>query len=561
MSNLIDNLKLQVQTAKPDIFVLSLSQLNAYKLGGAAEAENYEPNTEWLDIIGDTTSISIQRGAKRGDSIDTEVEVGTLEARVYDGNLDPNSNPYIKMGVPIRLQSLVLGSWVTQYTGTISRVVVSYDADKKSTVTLYAVDRVKDLANINRAGVVAGTFAQRVDDLLSKHGIDFTVTGGTSSLADNNYESTLVNHLTLAQNTELGSIFVDKDNVVKAYGNGALPTSFPELFFTDTKQTADSNLLPANTARGGDVNQTAEGFIDSWGGNRAYSTTRQWEGAGSFRFQRTSYGIASGSHGFACKKFPVTPGKTYTGSVWMFTASTIYPAYSQQVHLEFHDAAGNYITEANNSYTLSTEVWQRGYATKVAPANAATARINVTSNTVITSDVYTYYDGWQLEEGSLKDFNYPDKAYYLVDGFTVGYDDSIMFNDIFVRNLTRGVDEEMNYTSIETVYGPFTNKTSVATWGSRQTELTTNFATEADVTEYAGVVLDAFDKPELRVDSIRWNATDHIGQVSGLELFDLINIEYSSEAVTINKPFRVLAIEHDITPDGWLVTLDLLDVN
>ncbi|MFM9573400.1 hypothetical protein ACKI1I_25400 [Streptomyces turgidiscabies] len=394
MTDLIDNLKLQVQTAKPDIFVLTTSQLNAYKLGGAAEADNYEPNTEWLDILGDTVSIEIRRGSKRGDSIDTEVEVGTLEARVYDGNLDPNSNPYIKMGVPIRLQSFKDAEWVTQYTGTISRVLVSYDADKKSTVTLYATDRVKDLANINRAGVVAGTFAERVDDLLAKHGIAFTVTGGTASLADNNYESTLVNHLMLAQNTELGSVFVDKDNVVKAYGNGSLPTSEPVINFYDVEHEED-----------------------------------------------------------------------------------------------------------------------------------------------------------------------PLAAYYLIDGFGVAYDDSIMVNDIFVRNLTRGIDEELNYTSIETVYGPFANKTSVATWGSRQTELTTNFATEGDVEEYAAVVLDEFDAPELRVDSIRWNATEHVDQVSSLELFDLVNIEYNSEAVNINKPFRVLAITHDITPDAWLVTLDLLDVN
>ncbi|ELP65474.1 hypothetical protein STRTUCAR8_08019 [Streptomyces turgidiscabies Car8] len=220
------------------------------------------------------------------------------------------------------------------------------------------------------------------------------MTGGTSSLADNNYESTLVNHLMLAQNTELGSVFVDKGNVVKAYGNGSLPTSEPVINFYDTEHEED-----------------------------------------------------------------------------------------------------------------------------------------------------------------------PLAAYYLVDGFGVTYDDSIMVNDIFVRNLTRGIDEEMNYTSVETVYGPFANKTSVATWGSRQTELTTNFATEDDVEEYAAVVLDEFDAPELRVDSIRWNATEHVDQVSGLELFDLVNIEYNSEAVTINKPFRVLAIEHDITPDAWLVTLDLLDVS
>ncbi|WP_245607644.1 hypothetical protein [Streptomyces prunicolor] len=394
MTNLIDNLKLQVQTAKPDIFVLTTSTLGAYKLGGAAEADNYEPNTEWLDILGDTTSVSIERGSKRGDSIDTEVEVGTLEAHIFDGNVDPNTNPYIKMGVPMRLQALVDAEWVTQYTGTISRVTVSYDAEKKSHVTLYAVDRVKDLANINRAGVVAGTFAERVEDLLTKHGIDFTVEGGTSSLADNNYESTLVNHLMLAQNTELGSVFVDKSNVVKAYGNGSLPTSEPVINFYDAEVDDD-----------------------------------------------------------------------------------------------------------------------------------------------------------------------PLAAYYLIDGFGVAYDDSIMVNDIFVRNLTRGVDEDLNYTSVETVYGPFANNTSVATWGARQTELTTNFATEGDVEDYAAVVLDEFDAPELRVDTIRWNATFSVDQVAGLELFDMVNIQYSSEAVTINKPFRVMAIKHDITPDAWLVTLDLLDVN
>lgn len=393
MADLIDNVKLQVQTAKPDIFVLTTSTLGAYKLGGPSEAEGYDPNTEWLDILGTTLSVNTKRGASRGDNIQTEMEVGTLEARVYDGNLDPNSNPYIKMGVPIRLQVLRDGEWLTQFTGTISRVQVSYNDKKKATVTLYATDRVRDLANINRAGVVAGTFAERIDDLLTKHGIPFTVSGGVSALADNNFESTLVNHLSLAQNSELGSIFVDKANEVRAYGRGSLPTDTPVINFSDTRDDLD-----------------------------------------------------------------------------------------------------------------------------------------------------------------------PIQVLYLIDGFTVGYDDTIMFNDIFVKNVTRGVDEEMNYTSVETTYGPYRNQTSIATWGSRQTEVTTNLTNETAIEEYAAVILDDYDAPELRVDTIRWNATQNVEVVASLELYDLVNVEYSAETVSIDKPYRVLAIEHEITPDAWLVTLGLLDV-
>ncbi|MCX4577939.1 hypothetical protein OHB41_33100 [Streptomyces sp. NBC_01571] len=396
--DLHEKLRLEVQTARDDIFVLSLSQLGGYRLGGAAEADGgYDPNVEWMNVLGSTHDIKVRRGAKRGDNIQTEMEVGTLNATIYDFAVNPLNNPYIKQGVPIRLQAWVVDQWVSIFTGAISSVRVGLLKDKtqKPPVYLSATDMVKTLANTNRAGVVAGTFSERVTDILSKHGIPFTAVGGTVNLSDNQYDSTLVNHLMLAQNSELGYIYVDKENVVKAFGRGSLPTNSPVINFSDTRDDTD-----------------------------------------------------------------------------------------------------------------------------------------------------------------------PIRSYYV--DMPVSLDDTIMFNDVFVRNMTRQTDYdpetlEWTYTSIEKVYGPFRNATSVATYGARQTEVTTNLANDEDVFAYGNTVLHEFDTPELRADSVYWNATNEIEKVAGLELFDLVNCEYNSEWSSLNQPFRVLAIEHDITPERWMVTVDLLD--
>ena len=391
MSDFTTDLRLEVQTARNDAFVWGVSTWTGYRWAGPADTP--ESGVEWLDILGSSHEIAIQRGAKR-DGLTISLEAGTLQATVFDAQVDPNTNPYIKPGTPIRLvRNAGLGD-VHVFKGVLTVVSVTYRG-KKPQVTLAAVDKVKDLANTNRSGVVGGTFAQRVDDLLAKHGIPFTIDGGADVLlAQNAYDSSLLNHMTIAATSAQGNFFVSKDNTVKAYGNGSLPAGPALITFTDERAVDPSDV-------------------------------------------------------------------EYTDIV-------------------------------------------------------------------------------------------------------VRYDSDNLANDIYVENLTYGLNEEMEPLSINTKYGPYRNVTSIATFGAFTETVTTTLPAEIDVANFASTILADNDAPELRVDSVRFNASEDREKAAGLEVFDLVNVEYTTEAFHIGEDFRVLALTHKISasPDRhtWLVDVDLISI-
>jgi len=231
MTDLTVDLRLEVQTAANDVLVLGVSTVSGYRLGGPADTAG--SGIEWLNVLGTSHEISVVRGAKR-DGLTLSLEAGVLNATVYDSVVDPNTNPYVKPGTPMRLMHDV----TPVFTGVIRNVQVSYKGSQP-VVRISAVDRVKDLANTNRAGVVEGTFAERVGDLLNKHAVPNTITGSSAVvLAQNAYDSTLLNHLNLAATSEQGRLFVAKDHSLKALGKDATYSATPVAYFTD--QVADT---------------------------------------------------------------------------------------------------------------------------------------------------------------------------------------------------------------------------------------------------------------------------------------------------------------------------------
>lgn len=226
-------LRLEVQSAATNVFVLGYSLLGGAVLAG--EADTPESGVEWLDLLGVSNQINIQRGVRKNGLI-YEVEAGTMSAVVLDPAVDPNINPYIKPGTPIRLVHDDGFTETRVFTGVIRNVDVTYPSTvgASTRVSIVAVDKVKDLANTTRDGTVAGTFDARVDTLLTKHGIDFTVTGAsTTVLAQNSYDSTLLRHLVLAATSEQGRFYVAKDNTVVGLGANATPPASATINLTD----------------------------------------------------------------------------------------------------------------------------------------------------------------------------------------------------------------------------------------------------------------------------------------------------------------------------------------
>jgi len=122
----------------------------------------------------------------------------------------------------------------------------------------------------------------------------------------------------------------------------------------------------------------------------------------------------------------------------------------------------------------------------------------------------------------------------------------------------------MEPVSVETKYGPFRNVTSIATYGAFSEEIDTTFANELDLQAFAQEILSETSRPELRVDRVRFNASNLIGTAANLEIFDLVKVEYTNDAFHIDEAFHVLAIEHTITAEPnthkWLVDVDLISL-
>lgn len=234
MVDFTGTLRLEVETARSDVFVWGLSTWSGYRFGGPADTAT--SGTEWLNVLGETHEIKVRRGGK-ANGFSFEIEAGDLQATVLDPQVDPSSSPYIKPGTPIRL----MHDTEAVFTGELRQVKVTYHSGQPR-VFLSAIDRVKDLANTMRYGADEATFTNRVIDLLRKHGFDYRVYGDSATmLARNNYDSTVLNHLTLASTSEQGRWFVCKHNHVHAFTKSE-PVAEQVYTFTDKPSTGPTEI-------------------------------------------------------------------------------------------------------------------------------------------------------------------------------------------------------------------------------------------------------------------------------------------------------------------------------
>lgn len=257
MTALMPFLKLQIALAKPGVFVLDQSRLDQDLLGAQTSDNNLfildqsrldvdmlategnDPNTQWIDVLDRTLGISIKRGADRTE-VGSTYRTGVLNINLLGPSLDPHQNALIIPGVPVRL---ITNAGTVVIKGVIRRAQTSYEKpeggkDGNVRVSLTVLDAGQRLANVMRYGVVGGTFAERVDELLSKHGIAYNRlgNGGGGNLARTEYESTLMNHLQLATDSVDGWYYVDRAGVVQVGSAGTAPTA-PVMTFSSARST------------------------------------------------------------------------------------------------------------------------------------------------------------------------------------------------------------------------------------------------------------------------------------------------------------------------------------
>ena len=590
-TDLTEYLRLQVQVARNDVFVWGVSTWTGYRYGGPADTAG--SGVEWLDIFGSSRDVSIERGLKR-DGVDLALEAGVMQATVLNSNVDPNTNPYIKPGTPIRL---VTADEVPVFTGTLDNIKVTYK-DKKPQVYLTATDLVKTIANISRSGVVGGTYDERVQDLLWKHGIPFEVSGASGLvLAQNAYDSTLLNHLNLATTSERGHVFVDKANVVQARGKDYVNSA---RGFVAGDQSPPVGEALTNLIR----NPSFEDGMAQWDTFDEETTTdsANVRSGSASAVLSTADGLPMDFSDYILPTFdgsvfmPVTPGQTYTFGAWCMVKEGILDSVELSANPNDENGDGVDITIIATEEEPAVGQWMLLWGTYTVPDQVDTDWDGIpdaTTALVLWSlDVYppdgnevpwtVYVDDCILLQGEhdLDAIGYFDGntagAYWNEDGtstfdpsrfvsytdISVGYDSTALVNDVYINNLTMGYNEEMEPLSVSTKWGPYRNVTSIATFGAATEEIDTNLSSELDIEEFAQAVLASNDTPELRVDSLRLNMTDRPEMAADLEVFDLVNVEYSADAFHIGEDFSVLRIKHTITASNdyhrWMVDVDLI---
>lgn len=127
-----------------------------------------------------------------------------------------------------------------------------------------------------------------------------------------------------------------------------------------------------------------------------------------------------------------------------------------------------------------------------------------------------------------------------------------VFNDITIKNLTMsagaGVETDYNYS----------DSTSISTWGDNHTDVSTNLASTTDIDSLGALLLSKYKDPKNAIRTVTFNAKDVQDQAAGLELCTTVHIHYEDNWFTLDSDYQILSIQHDLTPDRWLVTLDVI---
>jgi hypothetical protein len=214
------------------------------------------------------------------------------------------------------------------------------------------------------------------------------------------------------------------------------------------------------------------------------------------------------------ERMTVEPGVTYYGIVLAATHAT--PSARSRIRLDWYDESNSIIATTFGTY-VTLSVFRNWYKTEVsaaAPAGAISARI-AGYFTRSTGDTFgvgakqwidTIYFGRQSSTNSF-DCNFPDNV-----------------NELYSWDGSNNQSTSTKYTNI---------------LDTRSAQLLSEFST-----------------PIVRVTSLTWNTAQNPVSAANLDVGSLINVEFNGTSGL----YRVTGINHDITPERWMMTLQTAKV-
>lgn len=202
----------------------------------AGELPYIEP-TQWLDVLGPTHSIEVNREA---------LQVGTLQAVIRDVSLAPYQADGIRPGRECRLLVLAADNgWTPLFVGELDAARVEFDAPrmlpgstdpKRAIITLVAVDAAATLANTSRLESVA-TIVE-LPYVLEGAGVPWNVNGssgqvGAATVTATNDNASALDQVAITRDTALGFAWVDRFGVLQAHDADVMPGADTEAIGED----------------------------------------------------------------------------------------------------------------------------------------------------------------------------------------------------------------------------------------------------------------------------------------------------------------------------------------
>jgi hypothetical protein len=148
------------------------------------------------------------------------------------------------------------------------------------------------------------------------------------------------------------------------------------------------------------------------------------------------------------------------------------------------------------------------------------------------------------------------------------YDTRALVNDLSFNNHDAVLNDQGQWVANDQALGPFTNRTSAATYGVRHADLDTTLETgpgdpdtdAVPTSDPAGDLVAEYTrdnaKPAIRFSQLTYDATNDVDVACSLDVFDLVLV---TNGEITDQQNRIIGIRHDITtvPERWLVTLTL----
>jgi hypothetical protein len=531
------------------------------------------------DVTDHVASVSIGRG--KSNELD-RYTAGNASITLHndDRHFDPFyvDGPFYTQIVP-RKQVAIETNGIRQYTGFIDDWDLSYQLGNKSFASVNCVDGFLQLnaTQLDAFTNVEELSGDRIVTILNRPEVAWPsanriIETGTRTLqADSVDQNTnLLSYLQVIEDTEVGSLFMDKDGALNFQDRIVGPPLTDTLIFSDEQSGAipeRTNLIPNPSFETDLTNWTGTNFISSQSSTYSKYGTYSWKGV-VFTTGTNRYMDKLQSDVF------ITTGFTYTYSCWVYLPAT----NTADVTLGLW-AYGWNATGYSGPTVLQTKLVTRGVWTRLSGSfNSLNGTTGAATNVllrVINQSSWAvgqemYVDGALLEQ--------TDSLNEYFDGNTSG----ALWNG--TQNLSTSTIPayvSVSYSDIQVVYGSenlynrvvVTRKSgtpqiadsvnSQALYGIQTLSLDNLLlVSDSDALDLANYLLGVYDEPDLRISSVEVNLHDknpeQQGKLLEVELQDVYKIVFTPNGV--GDPFEqyayVTGISHSIGIDQHKITFD-----